>query len=87
VKLIHGLVGASQLNTFFSDGQSANNTPYGEGSSYVYVPAGLKTITIKRASDGLVVGNLTVELGAGKAYSVFMAGEIEYFVTPRLLED
>lgn len=87
VKVVHGLVGASQLNMSFSDGQNANGTAFGSASEYVFVPAGLKTIIVKRASDGLVVGNFTVELASGAAYSVLMAGEIDFFVAARLLED
>lgn len=87
VKVVHALVGASGLNASFSDGQSANGIDFGTASPYVYLPAGITTVSIKRASDSLGVGAVSATLSAGQAYTVFMSGEIEYFIAARILED
>jgi hypothetical protein len=87
VKIIHGLVGASMLNAVFTGGQTADGIQFGGASEYFNLPAGPATIKIRRASDGLLVSSVTSDFAAGKAYSIFAAGEIEYYSVTRILED
>ncbi len=87
IKIVHGLVGASMINATISDGQNIKNTDFGTASTYVYITPGIKNVTIKRTTDGRTVATLNATFASGTAYTVLLAGEIDYFVASRLLED
>ena len=87
VKIIHALVGAGLLQASFSDGQSSGQTMFGAAANYAYVPQGLNGIIIRRVSDGRAVANISHEFAAGRSYSIFVSGEVDYFVVSRVLQD
>ena len=84
VRIVHALSGAAVLEAEI--GGNTVETTYASGGEYVVVPAGSVSITVRRQADGLVVfsGMRTVE--SGKTRTLFMSGEINYFVSAALVE-
>lgn len=86
VKIINAVVNVPALDASIGS-VSADNVLFGSDSGYQTVPAGLTSIRLTRSSDQTVIGNLSVELAEGSAYSVFATGEVGYFLITRMLED
>lgn len=84
LRIAHGLVGAQGLSLKV-DGVSVETAAYNSASEYAKIAPGTHTITVSRESDSRVVhqGSFTAE--AGESYTVFAAGELEYFSQVKIL--
>gem|GEM_PF-1318899 len=86
IKIVHGVTGAAAINV--SVGPAGGRTvPFGEYSEYISVPAGEIIVSSTRASDGRGVSSVKVLLAAGKAYTMLLAGQLDYYVKPVLFLD
>lgn len=87
VRIVHALIGAAAVRASYSSGAGSEPVSFGTGGAYDFLPAGSGGVVIRRQSDSRVLTSISGEFAAGKAYTVFVTGEVDYFVTARLLED
>jgi hypothetical protein len=85
VRIIHAVVGASSLEASLSSGTIIAG--FGSASTYGTTSPGLKSISVIRSADRTVIDGVSFTAQEGKAYTIFVAGEIGYLVISRLLEE
>jgi len=81
-RIVHALNGAADLNfTISGGGQSlSGSAAFGQASSYVFLPVGVYTLEVKRASDGRSLFSAAKSLEKGQAHTVLVTGEVDYLV-------
>jgi hypothetical protein len=88
LKIVNGLVGASSIQVFDAQGTDvAPATQFARAGDYVLVSAGPSTLNVGRAGSPSVISSAAYDLAPGEAYTLFVTGEVDYFVTARLLQD
>ena len=85
LRIIHAAVGASSLEATTSSGNIVAG--FGTASTYASIVPGLKNIPILRTADKSVIDNISFTAEEGKAYTIFVAGEIGYLVKSKLLAE
>lgn len=85
VRIIHAVVGASSLEVNLASGSIVAG--FGSVSTYSSVTPGLTSIAVLRTADRSVIDSLSFTAQEGKAYSIFVAGEIGYLVVSKVLEE
>lgn len=83
VRVIHGAVGASSVSLVIGSGQST--ALFGGVSTYVDLAPAVYPYTVRRTTDRAVLAQGTIAVGAGEAYSIFVAGEQGYLVSTAVL--
>lgn len=86
VRVVHALVGAGGLTGMLANGL-ISEAFFGGAGPYVFVPAGIQSVSVTRTSDRRSVSNVIHDFSDGRAYTVFVSGELDYFTAVRLLED
>lgn len=85
VRIIHAAVGAGSLEIGLPSG--AVVAGFGSASTYATVTPGVVRASIIRTVDRTLVDSLSFSAQEGKAYSIFVAGEIGYLVQSKVLEE
>lgn len=86
IRVVNGATGASSLTTSISSAQGSA-VQYGEAGEYTAVAPGTVTVTTQRSSDGVTASSNQVNVVAGKAYTILVAGEIGYYTKGALFTD
>ena len=85
VRVIHAAVGAGSLEIVLSSATIIAG--FGSASTYATATPGPLTLNIRRASDKTLVDSVTFTAEQGKAYSIFVAGEVGYLVVTKILNE
>lgn len=83
IRVVHGANGAAAVRVAISSsgGASASaTTAFGEATEYLSIPAGVATITSSRVADNRAVNSVSIPVEEGRAYTLLLAGEINYYV-------
>ena len=86
LRLIHGLVGASELQLDIA-GAMMLQAAFGGASEYGASAPGVHRIVIKRKTDGREIVSRELTLVEDTQYSFFVFGELDYLNSSRLLID
>lgn len=86
VRVVDSLIGASSVVATVG-AENISGAKFGGASEYVFQEAAINDYIIKRSFDNLVVDRGSFTFEAGKAYTLFISGEIDYLVVTRVLED
>jgi hypothetical protein len=86
VRFVNGATGASAL-TFSAGPEASAQVAFRADSDYLAVSPGNVTIRAQRAADGQVAASLQHTFVDGKAYTVFVAGEVGYYTSGRVFAD
>ena len=81
IRLLNGAVDASSLDLLVGGQVYASGVELGHSSAFVTVPAGNRTIAVRRSGGGAVLRSLETLLTDGGRYSV-VAGGVVLSVTP-----
>lgn len=87
VRLIDGVTVASALRLEIGSAPISVRAPFGTASDYVMLPAGEVSFRIEREADRRLLGSGSFLASPGQSYSIFAAGEMEYFTQFRILND
>lgn len=86
VRFVNGVTRAASLS--FSVGtETSAQVPFSAHSDYLQVSPGTARIQAIRAADGRAVASIEHTFVEGKAYTVFVAGEIGYYTKSRVFND
>ncbi len=85
IRLIHAAVGAGGVRLEF--GGENLEARFGKASEYQVIPAGELNIRALRASDGQFISSTRATTEPGRAYSVLVAGEVDYANHIRIFAD
>ncbi len=85
IRVIDGAVGAASLT--LSIGGVSTVANFGGASTYQDLAPAIYPYIIRRTSDGAVVAQGSVLIEEGKAYSIFIGGEVGYFITSKVLDE
>jgi hypothetical protein len=83
IRVVHGATGAAAVRVAISSsagGSAAGNATFGEATDYLSVPAGVATITSSRVADNRAINSVAIPIEEGKAYTLLLAGEVDYYV-------
>ncbi|MCO6430585.1 MAG: DUF4397 domain-containing protein [Deltaproteobacteria bacterium] len=86
LRILHSLVGAASVEVSLGSGNIAP-TSFGRASDYLSLPAGPVSAAILRSADQRVLATLSLILEEGRAYSIFLTGDLNYLTVARLLTD
>lgn len=84
IRVVHAVKGAAALLGELNG--SSQRVSYAEGGAYLIVPSGLQQISVRREVDGKLLSTRSLNLEAGKAYTLLMSGEVDYLVVSTLLD-
>lgn len=87
IRAFHGAVRAAEVQVRYGVTEIAAALPFGTASNYVAISAAPQTLTVTRVTDGAVLFSAPVALAAGKSHTLFIAGEVDYFVTVKVFTD
>ncbi len=87
LRVVHALVGAAQIDCQMVGAIVCGDLEFGNAAIYSKIAAGDGRITIKRSADKKVVFDADLSFEGGKAYSLIIMGEVDYFVRAPLLQD
>lgn len=87
VQVVHATVGAASVDALSDLGAFSSGIPFGQSSGYQYIPSGQRTLTVRRSADRQTVARVSALLEAGRSYTLFATGEIDYYVHAPLIED
>jgi len=85
VRLASAATGAANVRV--TVGGSSLTAAFGSFSQYGEVPAGVSRVTATREVDGRTLANFSYTFEAGHAYTLLIAGEVEYFTKGVVLLD
>jgi hypothetical protein len=90
VRVVHGANGAAAVRVAASSnggGSASANAAFGDATEYLSVPAGVATITSSRVVDNRAINSVSIPVEEGKAYTLLLAGEVDYYVKGVLYSD
>ena len=87
VRIAHGAFGAATVNAMVNSIALVQPIGFTGVSDYQVVPAGSAVVSVTRSVDGASVYAGTFSAQARSAYTVFVAGEIGYYVKTSVITD
>jgi hypothetical protein len=86
VRFVNGVTRAASL-AFSVGTEVSSQVAFSDNSDYIQVTPGTARILAIRSADGQTVASVEHTFVAGKAYTVFVAGEVGYYTKSRVFTD
>jgi len=87
IRVAHGAYGAATISAVLGSTALAQPIGFAEVSDYQVVPAGGVSVSVTRSVDGAALYSGSFDANAGASYTVFVAGEIGYYIKTSVISD